>query len=371
MRKLGANSIVFLLLLNPFASMAKDSGKGVRLADIAKFNSTKFTEAGLLESRIKKYPQFYFDDDSAISHMNFLLEEPSVQKDGKVTVKIGSIVETAQGRTVNATRWGGSSQERFDTADNDNRHEIHLNTLTYDPNAKSINFELQDKEVIDIEDTRFKATIGLKERSLILEDQAYSDLKIVVPVGVGALDLGVSSPDTYQLMTPLYEGQNIDTDLNQVSWAHRDDKSYYKGKPFIRYRMNRSQYGGWSTIGLHIQQNRVFVRGFDSHGCMRLRPEDLDAVYRVLMNTENEDGLVLADILLKLDENELEHPMPKVNDRVKVVKNFGTRENPRTGKDRHGLTTTESRILTKADYLAIWERIEKDYELGKINIVRE
>lgn len=337
-----------------------NSIQGVRLFDIEKYSKDKFIDAGTLEKRIESYPQFYFGNKESKSHLNFVIEAPTVNEDGEYSTVIGSVVETAQGKTIDGTSRGDSSKEKFDTADMDNAYSIHINTLSFNPEDGKINFKLEEKTIVNMEDTKFKLTVGLKNRRLILDDENNPSLRIVLPIGVGALDLGVSSPDQFGLMTPLYENQNIDTDTNQVSWAHRNDKTYYKNKPFIRFRTDNPQYGGWSTIGFHIQQNKVFKRGFDSHGCMRLRENDLDALYRVIMNTTNDHGLVAASILLKLRDDELDHPMPKNDTAVKVVENYGTEQHPKKGKDKLGLTATTARKLKVGELQTIWDKIEQD-----------
>lgn len=342
---------------------------GVRLEDVKKYSEfdSRIPISELIR-RMKKFPKFYFGSWNSKSHLNFFVEDPIIDGD-IVNLKVASIVETAQGETVDARKWGGSSVAKFDSADRDNKFEVHMNDLYVDLSSEKLSFELEGKEVIELSDTRFELNVDLKNRRVIVKDSNNDDLKFVFPVGVGAIDFGVKDKSGYSLMTPYYENQFVDTDLNQVSWAHRDDKRYYQGKPFIRFRTTDSMYGGWSQIGFHIKQNAVFKRAYDSHGCMRLRNMDLQALFRVVLNTQNRNGLVRASINLEIDD-ELDHPMPKINNRIKIVKNGGTKNRPKTIKDSDGLTAIESISVTQDELSEIWSKIEESYQRNEIKIFR-
>ncbi len=343
---------------------------GVRLSDLGEYAPSTFSEAELLDKRISRFPNFYFGTYDAKSHLNFLIESPITQANGEVQIKIASIVEYALGNTVDASKWNGRKAAKFDSADIDNRHEIHILEISYNRNASTIDFQIKDREIIDLSDTRFEIKVGLRNRRTIIQDTIRNELKFVLPVGVGALDLGISRIGVYKSMTPIYIDQQIDTDLNQVSWAHRDDQTYYQNKPFIRFRTNKSEFMGWSTIGFHIQQNRIFRRGFDSHGCMRLRAQDLDALFRITMHTQKyRNTMVRASILPRLNDNELDHPMPKSNNSIKIVKNFGSHEFPEKGLDELNLTAITTKKIHPFELVKILDKLENDYHNRLFEVV--
>jgi hypothetical protein len=350
--------------------------RGVRLEDIKKYGAVKVPVLNQLALRMSRYQDFYFGprDDLKV-HMNFLIDKPRLKKDDtdKVLIKVGSVVEVANGLNVDASLWGGPIDAQFDSADTDNDHYIYVHHLMFDRKARRLDFQYEKSvQVFNVNDLEFEVKIGLKERRLILSEKENKDFEIVMPVGVGSIDMGVTKRGVYQFLTPIYEGQNIDTNLEKVSWAHRDDKDYYQGKPFIRFRTNKRRLGGWSQIGLHIKQNYKFKRGYDSHGCMRLRNEDLQTVFRLIMNSKtNRKGLVEASIKLKLGKWDKDHPMPKINNRIKIVKNFGTEQFPETGLDELGLTAVEYLNVSESEYKRIWDKLERDYKNNKIPVVRD
>ena len=345
---------------------------GVRLEDIVKFSPENNSFLSQLSLRMNRYKEFYFGSKEVMSHINFLISKPvyDIRKPNKIKLIVGSVVEKSFGDSVDTSMYHfGNSTDKFAASDSDNSHLIYITELEFDRKAKRLDFQIRNQDIKLISHSKYRFTVGLKERRLIIEDENDKNFKIVFPVGVGALDLGVTEKGVNQLMTPIYKEQFLDQSLEGVSWAHRDDESYYQGRPFIRFRKDTWRFGGWSQIGLHIQQNAVFKRAFDSHGCMRLRPKDLEASFRLFRHSQaNRKGLVEGNILLTLGRSEIDHPMPKINSSVKVVKNIGTKFDPETTTDEFGLTAIEKRKVTPTEFSQIWINILKDYSSNKIKV---
>jgi hypothetical protein len=184
-------------------------------------------------------------------------------------------------------------------------------------------------EDIGMRDVRFTMKVGLVQRKAILEDQIHG-LKIVYPLGVGGLD-EITHPGRPMILTPSFSNGALE---KRYVIAERNDPPYFKGKPFIRL----SNSNGYLPVGFHIQQNPVFVRGFDSHGCMRLREKDLTELFLIVTRTDL-DETPLA--VFKSLPDGLNHPYPLHTQYYKRIKNFGTPEKPLIKRDEEGLIIME------------------------------
>jgi hypothetical protein len=163
-------------------------------------------------------------------------------------------------------------------------------------------------------------------------------------------------------MTPIYVNQYLDKDTaSETSWAHRGDPDYYQNEPFIRFRKNEKHgNGGWSTIGLHIRQTPVLGRGYYSHGCIRMRDNDLRMAWKLV--TFGPKRLTAANILLD-SKIEFDHPYPYDNTKANIVLNLGTEENPQWELDEAKLVRTIEKSVFNVNHPALWEKIEADYKM--------
>lgn len=127
------------------------------------------------------------------------------------------------------------------------------------------------------------------------------------------------NPGTTSLMTPLYKNATIQRKMIIPS---RTDPDYYRGLPFIPIT---NHAGGWTGIAFHIF---VFtddmVRGFVSHGCMRMRQTDLMALFSALYYGSWD---VPIDLFYRLPEAQ-DHPFPLDDSDYWTVENFGTPDKP-------------------------------------------
>jgi hypothetical protein len=106
--------------------------------------------------------------------------------------------------------------------------------------------------------------------------------------------------------------------------------------PFLRISTSNANY---STVGIHIQQNwPTFIRGFDSHGCIRLREKDLMEVFNI-MSFGPQNSLALS--IVYLIEPTPEHPYPLSENSYKSVTNYGTPERPAVLRDKDDLVVMD------------------------------
>ncbi|MCC6277949.1 MAG: L,D-transpeptidase [Oligoflexia bacterium] len=191
------------------------------------------------------------------------------------------------------------------------------------PKLKHVDF-VQD---YNLSQTNFVAKIGLLQRKLILEDAALG-LKMVYPLGVGGLD-DITIKDQAMLLTPVAPYGSL-----EKKWMldGRSDKEYYLSLPFVRVSTSK---GNYTPIGIHIQQNwPKFIRGFDSHGCMRLREKDLQEFHSIVRYRSGSSTPL--SILYMIDEYP-EHPYPLSNKRYKKIANYGTADKPAVQLDKDNL----------------------------------
>ncbi|MEK7692428.1 MAG: L,D-transpeptidase, partial [Bdellovibrionota bacterium] len=142
--------------------------------------------------------------------------------------------------------------------------------------------------LIPLEKTSFRATINLADRKIVLVD-GNNGITKNYPLGVGGFDEGVGNNERqYRLMTPYF--RNATLKRATVIFA-RSDPTYYQSMPFIRLIRGNFE---WTPIGLHTNmvgdrlqnsnlENPAVFRGFNSHGCMRMRPKDLYELYFLVM----------------------------------------------------------------------------------------
>ncbi len=209
-------------------------------------------------------------------------------------------------------------------------------------------------EKIAIDETDFKAEVGLIERILILEDYS-NQIKMVFPLGVGAFDEGVQNLGQVSLVTPRFQKAWLD---KREAYAARTKPSYYAGKPFLRITTNQELDVGYTSIGFHAQPNLApFLRGFDSHGCMRMQTDDLIAFHRLLAN--NPRLHIPISISYHIFKN-ADHPAPKVNNPYKTIYNVGSHSAPYFKLDSDELVQLGS-VRGEAPITRLFDHPEDDY----------
>ncbi len=209
-------------------------------------------------------------------------------------------------------------------------------------------------ETIPLERTDFKVEVGLIERLVIIEDYS-NNIKMVFPLGVGAFDEGVQNLGSTSLVTPRFKNAWLD---KREAYASRTKPTYFAGKPFLRITTNQELDAGYTTIGFHAQPNLgPFLRGFDSHGCMRMQTDDLIAFHRLLANyPRNHIPITISYRIFGGDD----HPAPKVNAPYKTVYNVGTSSNPYFKLDSDELVQLAI-SRREAPINNLFDRYEDDY----------
>jgi hypothetical protein len=146
-----------------------------------------------------------------------------------------------------------------------------------------VTIKQEDLSISDIEigsekslsEVAFQINISLVERKVTIMDGDGQIIKIY-PVDVGGYDPAVVPSiegKRHQLMTPIFEQPYLDRKFAQFA---RTNPDYFGGRPFIRVSHAAEE---WSAIGLHKQMNGKLTRGFQSHGCIRVREKDLYELY--------------------------------------------------------------------------------------------
>lgn len=199
--------------------------------------------------------------------------------------------------------------------------------VTYPVKALSVpEITIQTEAVYPLKDMLFHASVGLVDRKLIIEDD-MKDIKLVFPIGVGSFDEGTLNEHKTSLLTPRFQNGYI---YQEEVISKRTKPRYFQGKPFIRIS-NGSEV---TPIGFHIEINDSFVRGFDSHGCMRLREMDLMAFHDLIVF----GSVAQIPLVVKYRLNDsADSPIGKRNKRYKAVVNVGTSDSPFFILDRDNL----------------------------------
>ena len=158
------------------------------------------------------------------------------------------------------------------------------------------------------ENRKLKIEIFSLERKVFLTQSNGNIIKIY-PIAVGGFDEAVLS-NSVSLVTPHYRNAYLNLSVSQRS---RNNPNYFKGRPFLRIS---TQNTIWTPIGLHIKQNAKLRRGFESHGCIRMREKDLYELYQFLVGTS--DGKIPLSIT-HTSTMAWDHPYPTIEDSYNTI----------------------------------------------------
>ena len=272
---------------------------GVRINDIASFIPSSVPGIASIAANIKSHPGDFFTNGKKVDvvHDVFFNHLPEINGE-QIRLRLTAFVKYKDG--------------------NADFEKMSIEYTMRDGSPRD--YVIQHEESYSSKDMQFKASVGLIERKLILEDRTH-DVKIVFPIGVGSFEEGVLNEGQYSLLTPRFKNGYIDQ-RNVIT--KRERPRYFQGKPFIRLSKG-ADLADATPIAFHIEINDSFVRGFDSHGCMRLREMDLLALHDlIMMGTQ-----VLTPITIQYrTKDSADHPAPKRNEAYKGVLNQGTKDSP-------------------------------------------
>ena len=302
---LGKNSLLTNQLVVP--TEAANKVVGVRLDDLVNNFPSLVPGLANVAANIKSNPQAFFNSGTIeVVHNVFLNKLPEVTP-GMVRLSVTAYVKYK----------GFSNFERF--------------TVSYNNGAKKLaDMLIQPEGSVNLRDTAFSISVGLVDRKVIIEDSMY-DIKFVFPIGVGGFDEGVLNEGRVSLLTPRFQNGVID---QRAVISKREKPRYFDGKPFIRLLKGNDIRNDMTAIGFHTEINDSFVRGIDSHGCMRLRVPDLMALHDLIMDNDEQQTPITVSYKTK---DQADHPAGKRNKTYKTVLNNGTKESPFFPLDRDNL----------------------------------
>ncbi len=228
--------------------------------------------------------------------------------------------------------------------------------ISYSPGAKTLaDLFVQSEAVYPLSEMNFRASVGLVDRKLIIEDE-MKDIKLVFPIGVGSFDEGTMNEGRYSLLTPRFKNGYID---QREVISKRSKPRYFQGLPFIRISNGNEGHSEVTPIGFHIEINDSFVRGFDSHGCMRLREMDLMAFHDLIVfGSQQKIPLVIQYKLSDLAD----HPIGKRNKSYKAILNRGAPGNPFFILDRGNLVQLVYKENSPAPIEKLVDNAQDNYE---------
>ena len=280
---------------------------GVKLEDVVNNYSNIVPGLVNLSNHLKKTPEVFFKNGNVVVVHNVFLNKLPENRDGQVTVNVTAYVKYKQ----------VSNFEKL--------------TINYSGRAlTTADLSIVTDEVINLKNMSFRLEVGLVDRKVIAED-SLNNVKMIFPNGVGAFDEGVLNEGKVSLLTPRFHNGFLD---QRAVISKRDKPRYFDGKPFIRILKGPSLVDDMTGIGFHTEINDSFVRGFDSHGCMRLRLPDLMMLHDLIL-----DGSVrqtpITVVYRTADPSD--HPAGKRNKIYKTVTNNGTVESPFFPLDKDNL----------------------------------
>lgn len=272
---------------------------GVRLDDLVQSYGSKFQDLANVNNKLKKdFAAYLSKSDIETLHNLYLVELPKTLN-GVTYYKLQAFVAYKD-------------------------KSLSFETIIVSSSASEFTVNLAD--TTNLKQTDFVIETSLVDRKVIIKDET-KNIRMVFPIGVGAFDEGVLNEGVTSLLTPRFTNANIP---KSSIISKREMPRYFKGKPFIRIHDGEKR----TEIGFHIEINDYFNRGFDSHGCMRLRENDLQALHDLLMFGPKAATPVIVQYRL---QDEMDHPAKLNNKYFKTVINKGTKDEPFFILDRDNL----------------------------------
>lgn len=303
MKKMMRSALFMVFVCLPFLAVHAEGVVGVRLTDLEKHASGRAPYVGLLHDHIEASQSALFVSQEIL---NVFLESEPKRVGQTWSYEVTAFVKNTSG------------QLRFE------RMNAEVNTQTSQVRAWV-------RESVSLAQTDFIVEVALVERLVVLRDRS-SSLLMIFPIGVGSFDEGVLNRE-YSLLTPRFKNAYLS---KRVAIESRTTPRYFAGKPFIR--LLDGEQKAHTPIGFHAQPNLdAFIRGFDSHGCIRMQLEDLMALYEFV--ARHPETYIPLTVSYHLDES-YQHPFPKRDRSFQTIQNVGTRSNPEYTIDRDYLVQT-------------------------------
>lgn len=281
---------------------------GVRLTDILSNYPALVPNLANIANILKKSPEVFFNQDKIDEVRGVFFSKIPEAGDGFVKLNLVGFVKY-KNKAINFEKL----------------------TVTYGFSAKKAEeVFVQNDGIYPLAEMLFHINVGLLHRKIIIED-TVKDIKLVFPIGVGAFDEGVMNEGVVSLVTPRIKNGFID---QRAVISKRSKPRYFQGLPFIRVLKGRDLVKDTTPIGFHIEINDSFVRGFDSHGCIRLREQDLMAFHDLIVLGAHQQTPINMSYNT---QDPADHPEPKRNKVYKTVLNKGSDQSPFFIYDRDNL----------------------------------
>ncbi|MFO0746901.1 MAG: L,D-transpeptidase [Myxococcota bacterium] len=188
-----------------------------------------------------------------------------------------------------------------------------------------------EKSLADL-DLHYRVSVG--EWVGVMEDPAVG-FRRVWPLGGGAIDKGVRVVGVVTSMTPTTEDGLLE---KTYAWRQLHSPWYFRDKPYLPISVARvwkkpdgtvsPKFYVESNIAFHIWQDKGFQRGFFSHGCMRMRTEDLAELAAYVFGADDKKPIPV--VLRTARITDAMHPWPMETKVYWQLKNYGTPEKPET-----------------------------------------
>ncbi|MCB9734237.1 MAG: L,D-transpeptidase [Deltaproteobacteria bacterium] len=174
-----------------------------------------------------------------------------------------------------------------------------------------------------------KVRVSIGDNLMVLEDAA-TDFRRIYPLGVGAIDQ-IRRPGELSSVTPTTSFGRLD---KRESWEVMTFPKHFQDKPYLPLNVPRVRTDATGAqvlayrptwIAFHVWQPPRFARGFLSHGCIRMRDEDLAELAAVVYGVE--DTVPVRIVAEPFPD--AHHPHWKLTDRFYRLQNIGTKAEPK------------------------------------------
>ncbi len=289
---------------------AQDAGiSGVRLEDLIKHRPQAVSHLGQVNREISANLSSVLGGRDIDRVLNIVIDEKPTQNGDSVIYPMTAFIRYKNG-------------------------QIQFEKILVTMNSQGANIRAQLIRSIPLSQTDFKVTVGLVERVAQVVDEE-KNIRMVFPLGVGSFDEGILNQET-SLLTPRFRTAYLS---KHAAIQSRTTPKYFAGKPFIRILDGEKK--AHTAIGFHAQPNLdPFIRAFDSHGCMRMQTNDLEALYFLVAH--HSKAYIPITVSYNLDE-EVAHPFPKRESSYQGIMNTGSKNSPSYTIDRDYLVQTASR----------------------------
>lgn len=304
----------------PIETADKNQVIGVRINDFKKYAKTHIPKLQEMIELMEANPERFFSIPKVELHGIFFRDYPQING-SMITLEVDAMIAHNEYFKL-FTDIGWDREIHLSELELDEKalrfRDVSFQrvTITYDSASNNLNPSSVLVESIDLKDTEFEVNVAMVDRRVLMTDK-NSNLRFVFPTGVGSIDIKTEYNDV-RLLTPIYKNSFLDK--KRAIYA-REKPSYFLGKPFIRITTNTDPSKGHTAIGFHIDQNNgSLVRGFVSHGCLRLRAIDLYMMYDIVRFGTPQR--ISVNTRYRIEEDSSDHPYPMKNSSYSRLKKY-------------------------------------------------